>query len=109
MARLIDADALLEKMDRVLPMEDDISECVSTCARTARRLVAKAPIVDAVEVVHGRWEDAYCGRYANPRFQCSVCKEFALRKSERDWLGTWHEGQALTRYCPNCGAELKEE
>jgi hypothetical protein len=70
------------------------------------RMIMDAPTVDAVEVVHGRWEDVYCGRREIPRFQCSVCKEFALRKSERDWLGRWHEGQALTRYCPYCGAKM---
>ena len=58
------------------------------------------------KVKHAQWEDVYGGRYANPRFQCSACKEFALRKSERDWLGTWHEGQALTDFCPHCGAKM---
>ena len=69
-------------------------------------LAKKAVNVDAVEVVHGRWEDEYGGKYANPRYRCSVCKEKALYKFERDLLGNYKEVQALTPNCPNCGAKM---
>ena len=65
-----------------------------------------APTVDAVEVKHGRWEDEYGGKYANPRFRCSVCKKRALYKFERGVLGNWEEVQALTPFCPYCMAVL---
>ncbi len=65
-----------------------------------------APAVDAVEVVHGRWEDEHGGKYANPRYRCSVCKERALYKFKRDLLDNWKEEQALTPNCPNCGAKM---
>ena len=61
---------------------------------------------DAVEVVHGRWEDEYGGKYANPRYRCSVCKKRALYKFERDLLDNWKEVQALTPNCPYCMAKL---
>ena len=63
-------------------------------------------IADAGEVVHGRWEDEYDGAFANPKYRCSVCKEKALYRHERDCLGGWHEVQALTPICPYCGAIL---
>ena len=66
----------------------------------------QAPTVDAVEVVHGRWEDNYGGKYANPRYRCSACKENSLYKFTLDELGNWRDKQALTNYCPNCGAKM---
>ena len=44
--------------------------------------------------------------YANPRYRCSACKEKALWKNVKDELLSWHEVQALTPYCPHCGAEM---
>lgn len=61
---------------------------------------------DLVEVVHGRWEDMWDGKYANPRYRCSVCKEKANYKPVQDELLTWHDVQALTPYCPYCMAKL---
>ena len=68
--------------------------------------LADVPTVDAVEVVHGRWEDEHGGKYVNPRYRCSVCKQRALYKFERDLLDNWKEVQALTPNCPYCMAKL---
>ena len=54
------------------------------------------PTVDAVEVVHGRWEERYApnGKYvAWDGFYCSVCGKQA----------------AKSNYCPNCGAKMDGE
>ncbi len=114
--RLIDANALLAKFKEhrdlyapswesfktssihVKSRVDEIDTCMAD--------VINAPTLDAVEVVHGRWEDMYDGKYANPRYRCSACKEKALYKMEQDELLSWHEVQALTDYCPNCGAKM---
>ena len=69
----------------------------------------EAPTVDAVEVVHGKWEDEHGGKYANPRYRCSACKERALYKFERDLLDNWKEVQAFTPNCPYCGAMMDLE
>ena len=61
---------------------------------------------DVAKVVHGRWEDEHGGKYANPRYRCSVCKAKALYKFERDLLDNWKEVQALTPICPYCMAKL---
>ena len=70
-------------------------------------VIHEAPTVDAVEVVHGRWEDEHGGKYANPRYRCSVCKKRALYKFERDLLDNWKDVQALTPVCPYCMAKLE--
>ena len=70
--------------------------------------VASAPTIDLESPrPQGTWEDEYGGKYANPRYRCSVCKEKALYKMKLDHLGGWHEVQALTPSCPNCGAKMK--
>ena len=57
--------------------------------------IEAAPIVDAVEVVHGRWIDK--GEYA-------VCTECGGRS------GTQYDGvepiPLMTQFCPNCGAKM---
>ena len=65
----------------------------------AIEIIQNAPTVDAVEVVHGRWErmvgmmpPEYHGRH-----ECSCCGVKAL-----DWK--FHE--YLSNYCPNCGAKM---
>ena len=72
----------------------------------ARKLMEDAPTVDAVEVVHGRWVDEFGGKYANPKYICSHCTLKALYKQKVDVLGNWQTVQALTDYCPNCGAKM---
>ena len=81
--RLISADALLEfALNRynktVLPSD-----------------IVSFPTVDAVEVVHGRWE---------PRpdvigfVRCSVCHDCNI-------YDDWADGKKWN-YCPNCGANM---
>ena len=86
--RPIDGNALLEKMQYRLPVEDDISETVSNCARISRNLVEQAETLDVVPVVHGRWM-----RRGNET-KCSRCK-FIYYSNHDDF-----------NYCPNCGARM---
>ena len=55
------------------------------------------PTVDAVEVVHGRWQFVeqrfYHGGFVN-LFRCSECKVATDRESN---------------HCPNCGAKMDEK
>ena len=55
----------------------------------ARKLMEDAPTVDAVEVMHGRWEQA---RYTEaPLYICSKCGKPEYKQHN---------------YCPNCGAKM---
>jgi hypothetical protein len=53
--------------------------------------------VDAVPVVHGRWED-FCG---DKMCCCSVCKA--------EFDNTCNEIHGEWCYCPNCGARMDLE
>ena len=61
--------------------------------------IETAPSVDAVEVVHGRWEYdfepiAWCEDYVKVVYTCSVCE---------------CRSQDESHYCPNCGAKMDGE
>jgi hypothetical protein len=86
--RLIDADALRQTMESNLYWGLDSDGAILDT-------IDDAPIVDAVEVVHGRWaprEDVkgfVC---------CSVCHDCNI-------YDEWHDGEKWN-YCPNCGAKM---
>lgn len=88
--------------------EVDTSDCtdVEDILSAVITYLSEQPVVDAVEVVHGRWVDEFKGKYANPKYICSNCTLQALKKEKMDELGNWHTEQALTDYCPNCGAKM---
>lgn len=49
--RLIDADALAEKVQFRLPIDNYNAEVISSCVNITRRLIENAPTIDAVPVV----------------------------------------------------------
>ena len=89
--RLIELDnALLvtvgESFPRPLPEHDEV------LLATVRKKLRNLPYVDAVEVVHGWWEQA---RYTEaPLYICSECDKPEYKQH---------------RYCPNCGAKMDGE
>jgi rubrerythrin len=98
MSRLIDADALDAKIYNDIPIK-----VFGTVARMAnmRELVNKQPTIDAVPVVHGKWEYSE-NIYDESTWVCSICKE--------PWTlidGTPQENGM--KYCPNCGAKMDLE
>lgn len=93
--RLIDADALgVGRCSRDLLPAD-------YCAgwNGLIRLLEKAPTVDAVPVVHGRWDDS--GRYTFPGGSTAVrCTECGCALTVSEFrLNNWN-------YCPVCGAKM---
>ena len=62
-----------------------------------RKRVELAPTIDAVPVVHARWEDFCRGKVCG----CSACKAH-FDNTCNDIRGEWH-------YCPNCGAKMDLE
>ena len=87
--RPIDANALLEKMQYRLPVKDDISEAVSTCAEIARRLVEKAETLEYAPVVRGRWIKHNRGPVSF--VECSECHTI---------------GSPFWKCCPVCEAKM---
>jgi hypothetical protein len=58
------------------------------------------PTVDAVEVVHGRWEKDEPDKCGNRKPRCSVCGKYHL---------AWWSDYTHCNYCPNCGAKMDGE
>ena len=102
--RLIDANALEFEPDEnciangVLIWGSRTGGKTMTTVLTAlKKMVANAPTVDAVEVVHGRWSPVTYGLGVTvTRWMCSNCKKYE-NVPER------------TAYCPNCGAKMDGE
>ena len=98
--RLIDADALLEwnkkeyEKSTTKPSDRFVASIIFNAIEFA---VKHAPTVDAVEVVHGKWEKAEYNGF----LRCDQCKDVYINE---EWLedGKWN-------YCPNCGANMKGE
>ena len=95
--RLIDANAL--KLD--LDLQKGCS--VVDMALAVVKSVQEAPTIDAVPVVHAKWEDAPYVYFGAKRYVCSNC-------CSDDF---WNMRFVITKdnYCPNCGAkmDLKED
>lgn len=91
--RLIDADALLEQLDRyVVLAADDV-----------RSKIKCAPTVDAEPVRHGKWEKHLIEReeYLYYKIVCSCCGGKPLY----DEYGSPHHSD----YCMHCGAKMDGE
>ena len=97
--RLIDANALLKVLKHRVKGNEDSGIVLGTNSTLGimEEWVRSIPIVDAVEVVHGRWEKSnYHGFLC-----CSECKDVYIDK-------TWFGG-GKWNYCPNCGARMDLE
>lgn len=90
--RLIELDTLIDNID----WDNDLQKW------TLRREADDIPTVDAVEVVHGRWElhgnDDDCGC----SYFCSNCH----KSYDEDWFYVHGQYRHLN-YCPNCGADMR--
>lgn len=113
--RLIDADALIEDLEydveldaRTLDDMDFVGRDRETvqfdkdCKQNAIDLLQNAPTIE--ERKRGKWykptgmmPPEYAGVY-----RCSECDEIAMR----DWK---RHRQILTKFCPNCGCEMRQE
>lgn len=86
MPRLIDANALLKRLR------------ISYLYHKVNPYIVNAPTVDAVEVVHGRW-DKYIDDDDDTCCRCTAC----------GWRITYEDctlEELGYNYCPNCGAKM---
>ena len=97
MARLIDADKLIEE-GWILERHGESNKLIGV------KSIADVPTVEAKEVVHGEWVKTF--RYMRENINtgklepvyscdCPICK--------------WHTGNQGTRFnfCPNCEADMR--
>lgn len=95
--RLIDANALDFRFDTLCAGDCGCCRCHdSSAAGHGCKLISSAPTIDAVPIVHGRWEDAteYIAGIRYPQTRCSACKH------------VYWEYRTECNYCPNCGAKM---
>ena len=100
--RLIDADALYEKVDESQAHNNHqgIAHSVHNAEHAHFKfMIHQAPTIDP-EVRHGRWIPTEYDSYADgapvwDKWECSEC-------------GHEHKGEedTLTPFCPNCGARM---
>ena len=88
--RLIDAHDLWSDI-MMLPHNGDMIS-----SEEVEQAIEDAPTVDAVEVVHGRWE-----WITEDIYGCTNC---GARNHVKEVMG-----QPDYNYCPNCGAKMDEE
>lgn len=99
MARLIDADKLAEfPIRRNHCDKNNANPAFINGIETVMEYAEALPTIDAVPVVHGRWERR---SDCNGFLCCSRCHDVFI---EDEWLddGKWS-------YCPNCGAKMDLE
>lgn len=103
--RLIDANALLEEMDKFAnPMPNKSGYEFLHGIATAITEIEDAPTVDAAPVVHGYWIDSktvdHMGRVTGYGIDCSAC-DSVFKNERRDVVQHWKE---RFKVCPFCGA-----
>lgn len=110
MSRLIDADALKEKLSKGTIITDDLYGMgIMAGVDHAIKILADAPTIEAEPVVHAKWVDRYGEKYDNHLYECSACRKKALYDFKRDMLGREHAVQVLSDACPHCRAKMDKE
>ena len=95
--RLVYLDDILTDLHEVVEAAkadpDEIMRMAEACTGTIIKHLEKFPIVNAVEVVHGRWERRVVDHELPYYFvhDCSICGS---------------SGESYYDYCPNCGAKM---
>lgn len=95
-----------EQVYEVLKYKGGAGTMVGALLLTQRNAVKELPAADVEHVRHGRWVDRYGGKYSNPLYECSECKEIALYKQKKDCLGNDCFEQELSAACPRCRAKM---
>ena len=97
--RLIDANALLATMKEMYCdgcKNHNGVRCRACEFDSCMSDIEDAPTVDAVEVVHGRWERVIPTKSAakwSTKVSCSACHK---------------QGYTHHKFCPNCGADMRD-
>lgn len=102
--RLIDANEVERKLRiAISSWQCDCNSNAPVIARAmedALQRVIYAPTVDAVEVVHARWENGHC----------TNCKQKAeVQSIGFNCTGGTRVNYKETNYCPHCGAKMDGE
>ena len=87
MARLIDADKLIEE-GWILERHGESNKLIGV------KSIADVPTVEAKEVVHGKWIEYEEDAKGNSPVECPRCRYLYARLYPKN-------------FCPNCGADMR--
>lgn len=106
--RLIDADALISLIKRTCCNGCKNYEGVKCRAcehDDAIAMIEDAPTVNAVEVVHGRWETANDGTHFCSNCGCDAT--YTWDDIDRSFINSADDvPDRITNFCQNCGAKM---
>ena len=92
MAEYIEREALPQKKERGFFLDDDFNAGWNACLN---KISAISP-ADVRENTHGKWvkhKDEIAEAWGIIGYKCSICGRVSAR----------------TNFCPNCGADMREE
>ena len=98
--RLIDADALIEVIDKKFQEHygKTVYQFIHDFFRFVMKQIKKAPTIEAEPVKHGQWIEyiyrSHCNNEEKNRYRCSIC---------------YHIEKYPTKYCADCGAKMDLE
>lgn len=101
--KIVDVDVLVKELQKAAAHKG----LGAAIAGIILEYIETLPAIDAVPVVHGRWESIY--RYNNGERAigtCSVCKVTGELRTKRDEFCIWYIDSPC---CPNCGAKMDGE
>lgn len=102
-----------KQIDEMAEMLDIIAEARETYANdvtdhTENEYIREGFLnADYCKQKKGEWVDQYNGKYANPIYVCSICGKGTLLTPYINELNNMEMTQALSAFCPNCGAKMK--
>ena len=99
----MDRENQIEEMAKVLM--DTINE--NHCSVSMRKLAESLYNSNYRKQSEGEWIDRYNSDFANPIYMCSVCGKGTLLKPHINELDNMEMVQALSSFCPHCGAKMK--
>ena len=104
--RLIDADKLIEALPIVT---EDKQISLYGAVADFMVMISEMPTVDAVEVVHGRWENVQETEMYVPDMKLTITKTAETCSECKARIGFVGAKQYLfDTLCPNCGARMDE-
>lgn len=101
MSRLIDADALIERMRKYIDGDwhRNLGAVFTHGVEACINMAELAPTIEAVPVVHGEW--VLLDECSNAGVYCSVCHKKVYRKD-------YANQKVKSKWCPNCGADMRK-
>lgn len=104
--RLIDADALLEKVQYRIPVDNHNGEVIKGCVDITRRLIEAEKTIGPADLVpKGTWNgegDGYAdGEIVLDVWYCSECNHCIDDGTD--------DPDLLPNFCPSCGADMRED